>query len=745
MIFFLLDGCRKDVLDHYISQGLLPNIEYLQNRGTSVENAITVFPSTTGPTYAPFLMGLFPVKSGLPGIRWYDRIKRKYRVYCGTDAMVVNKDINKNFPTIYEHLPGKDTVAIMGMIDRGVARSVTPKVKMLWWYLKKGILEKVNRYNEDILGLDRILLQDFIKKLKKKDAISQFTFIGFHALDGTGHKEGSGKSKYNKTLLAMDDAIGELITELKMEGLFHSINLVISADHGSHFTDKNFDYKPYLEKYGLRVQDSVPRNTIFFNFKTRKMEKQNDMILAVSGNACVQIYIKKPGEESFLKRPTFNELMKYQKKDGDFCNLIEIVNNAPATRFTLAKELPATYHIFSKEGHSIINRDGLSFSYSVLEGKDPLEYDGVKLSNGSHYSKDDWLTATANLKFPDAVVQISQLLDANEAGDIIFTSAPGYEPWTEGQKGVHGGLVREDMRVPLIFSGPDFKREKIFCARTVDAFPTILTTFGKTANRGIDGKSLQIFQKHSKQAMNRKQVVSVGKFLQKHIQEINKVVTTLETKRHRVFFLNFWEKAKLTRVINRFKSQAISSWIILKSFRQPRYLYNVKEQFQKICSFYIFKLKNSKSKIEKKAALLLLKNLALSAVKSSGQEIKYLFDAQTLISMANRLKDSGETMLANELLERATAAFPEIARQKEAIQSALSSKEETFAADFVAEDGNDFSAQTSKESLTKDGFNRLLQLKDAYQKSLKTGEWQGRKSREWFEQYQELRQRYSGK
>ncbi len=101
----LVDGARADVFREMLGQGLLPNIEkHVARRGVVVENAVTVFPSTTGPAHAPYLTGAFPGPLNMPGIRWFDRNKNSYqyygplawlqfeRDYVGPEAFAMNTD-----------------------------------------------------------------------------------------------------------------------------------------------------------------------------------------------------------------------------------------------------------------------------------------------------------------------------------------------------------------------------------------------------------------------------------------------------------------------------------------------------------------------------------------------------------------------------------------------------------------------------------------------------------------------------
>ena len=62
------------------------------------KKAISVFPSTTGPAYLPFLMGTYPGKANMPGIRWLDKLSfadnpnssNSHRSYVGYETKYFN-------------------------------------------------------------------------------------------------------------------------------------------------------------------------------------------------------------------------------------------------------------------------------------------------------------------------------------------------------------------------------------------------------------------------------------------------------------------------------------------------------------------------------------------------------------------------------------------------------------------------------------------------------------------------------
>src|SRR5260370_22940079 len=73
VVFVLIDGARHDVLRVLLDRGDLPNLArwVLEPGGMTV--GTTVFPSTTGVAYIPFLFGRYPGLAQVPGIRWLDR------------------------------------------------------------------------------------------------------------------------------------------------------------------------------------------------------------------------------------------------------------------------------------------------------------------------------------------------------------------------------------------------------------------------------------------------------------------------------------------------------------------------------------------------------------------------------------------------------------------------------------------------------------------------------------------------
>src|SRR2546426_7396453 len=71
--FVLVDGARADVVRDLLDGGDLPNLARHVVEPGGITVGSSVFPSTTGVAYLPFLYGVYPGTANIPGIRWLDR------------------------------------------------------------------------------------------------------------------------------------------------------------------------------------------------------------------------------------------------------------------------------------------------------------------------------------------------------------------------------------------------------------------------------------------------------------------------------------------------------------------------------------------------------------------------------------------------------------------------------------------------------------------------------------------------
>src|SRR5581483_3550 len=122
VIIIVADGARADAFDAGLASGALPALARLRAEG-GLYAITTVFPSVTGPAYAPFLTGRFPGPIGLPGLRWYDRARTRCRrppycrSYLGSEIRHMDGDLDTGAPTLFELTRSRFNA--MSMISRG--------------------------------------------------------------------------------------------------------------------------------------------------------------------------------------------------------------------------------------------------------------------------------------------------------------------------------------------------------------------------------------------------------------------------------------------------------------------------------------------------------------------------------------------------------------------------------------------------------------------------------------------------
>src|SRR5688572_5026293 len=138
LIFVMIDGATYDVLRELIDAGDLPAIAALAEAGGGVKKAVTCFPSTTGPAYIPYFMGLFPGTANVPGYRWlsrkgYDGAGSRWTrpglaSYSGREALGFDDDLPDR-PTWFDHFGSSKN--ILNLLTKGLDPddNVTRRIK----------------------------------------------------------------------------------------------------------------------------------------------------------------------------------------------------------------------------------------------------------------------------------------------------------------------------------------------------------------------------------------------------------------------------------------------------------------------------------------------------------------------------------------------------------------------------------------------------------------------------------------
>lgn len=461
-IFIMADGARADVFSELLQNGDLPNIsKYLVENG-SYKEAVTVFPSTTGPAYTPYIFGKYPGRCNLPGIRWFDRNAYedklfsldRFRSYIGLETYLMNSDVSKDFKTVFEIFPRG--VNIFNELSRGInLKNDKTLFSKLYYKVKSHFTDKSDEVD---LVAERLLL----KSLKQYPDYVYTVFLG---IDTYSHINHPFHKKVIDSYRRIDNTVGLLTRTLEREGRLDETLIVISSDHGLTQTHSHFDSLEFMNHLGYKT---------FYYPNVFKHYRDADAASLVSGNAMANIYVK--SQDGWGRKSTFDEL-------GD---LVDKFLERPEIDIVAGLDEQGHARIKSTKGEAAawIDSKGL-VNYKKIKN-DPFNYNGMP----KKMSTEEALKCSFDTEYPDALVQIVQLLESSRTGDLVLSAAEGYDLRAKHEKpehrSSHGALFRNHMIVPF---ATNIKVNKEYI-RTVDVFPTILNCLDQPLPNNLDGVSL---------------------------------------------------------------------------------------------------------------------------------------------------------------------------------------------------------------------------------------------------------------
>ena len=471
-LLILADGARADVMRDLCVRGLLPEIAENLVASGSLKTALSVFPSTTGPAYLPFLTGCYPGTCNVPGIRWFDKnqyargpfSKKRFRSYVGLESMLMDSDLRPEIPTLFDIL--KESANVFSSIHRGVGFwGDRTKFSRIWYWYYAHLTDRWG-------FVDRIAGEKLIRIFSQKEEdIPRFTFAVFPGIDEYSHLASPFHPRTFEAYQTLDRSIGKIIRRLKQSGLWEQTMICIVSDHGLSETKRHFGLNQFLEKSGLQT------------FYYPKIYKWGfDAASMVSGNGMSHLYFKNQG--SWAGRTSWEELQG--RKD----RLVERLLEEEAVDLMMSQRTDGAIVIKSVRGEAILRAERkqdrpLCFHYEI-RGGDPFGYSALPALMTDRES----LALTAASDYPDGIMQVFQIFESPRTGDLLLSARKGHDLRIRYEihehKSSHGSLHWEHMQIPLV-SNVAFPEGPV---RSVDVFPAILSRMGETLPRGtisIDG------------------------------------------------------------------------------------------------------------------------------------------------------------------------------------------------------------------------------------------------------------------
>ena len=460
LIFILIDGAPFGVLNDLVQSGDLPAIAELAAAGNGVKQAVTCFPSTTGPAYIPYFMGLFPGSANLPGYRWlsrthYSKGSRWTRPgicsYNGREALGFDADLPER-PTWFDHFAS--SCSILNLLTKGCA----PQDNVTRW--KKPFLYAFGHYLHNWKWADDVAGRALVEAAR---AGRDFVACAFNGVDGHSHGNHARGEKTLASYQTIDRAIAKARAVLRHNGKLEETLWVIGSDHGHSRTHTHLDAADILKAIGF--------SCLYYPLIWRQ---RADCAVMVSGNGMCHIYFR--NDEDWIERTAWEGTNARRATEG--------LLREDGIDFVAGRTADGTVVIQTRDGQGKIKQASGAYSYEFL-GQDPLACGEL-----SNVNERELLIRTFDSPRPDAAMQLSQLFRAERSGDLLVSAKEGFDlrgrwEWPHHHS-THGALNPAQMFVPVIFSHP-LQANRF---RTADVFPTTLRLLGKTAEDGIDGKAL---------------------------------------------------------------------------------------------------------------------------------------------------------------------------------------------------------------------------------------------------------------
>ena len=482
-IFIIIDGAPYAIFKELLENGDLPNIKkYVVDRG-SLNKAISVFPSTTGPAFIPFFMGLYPGTANIPGIRWLSksnfRLPHRFKrpgicSYMGLDGLRFEADLPPGIPTLFNFFSPASN--IYNLLARGC-----PTSKNLTHWIKPFVYTYAH-FSHRWRFVNQIAIRNLHKAAEAGD---QFITCLFPAVDTLSHHLNIQAPQVLQTYREIDTAIGHLVHILQTSNTLQETLILITSDHGMSDTHTHIDIPQHLDDGGWRC------------LHYPKVWRQGAISASmVSGNGMTHLYFKNNSDgKGWGKRTPFEKLHQI----GVISSLLELEGLA----LVAGQSETGDIIVQSRTGHGRISchlqhtdggnsqsvtttfksADSLRFSYQFT-GTDPLGY-GVHYNN---LSSREALRETYNSLYPDGIVQLWQIFKGERTGDLVLSAETGYDLRARYEvpehRATHGALIAEHLHIPLATNYPIAEP----CIRSVDIFPTVLSLCGhNVAVPHIDG------------------------------------------------------------------------------------------------------------------------------------------------------------------------------------------------------------------------------------------------------------------
>jgi len=529
---------------------------------TISRNIVTGYPSTSANSHTSILTGSFARKSNLTHTCYWD-LTGKVPKYNDTEKISLKglkemnfKHINPQVKTLFEYT---DNSASFHALNRGATYRLLTTKTILFKFLPLLLKLKKTHSKEGVepyampefwYALFRDNISRFLKRIKEQNDVPKVTFIVYLYSDDIAHKYGFDSEQYKIAMQLADylvkciveglkDKKGLFVKGIKELGYLDSVIWNICTDHAGRrvYRDKFVFINSLLRiEKNLNIIDGE-MDDISEILKNNKKDLSKINAFSEIAGENYHCWFGGPegiktrefrrfyGEDFFRSIPPklnkanlpvdiieYSIKQKYvqfvilpEENPTDFKNFIRI---KPEKHIKMLIPRKYLLKIFSTSGVGKFVRSMQNgkcyYSYEILEGDDPLEYNSIGLEYGKPYPQKIWLEKTIAHNLPDFPHRLYGFFDSIYAPNFAITSSYEYHFLSLHKVGrkkekllkdyqTHGGLFREESVVPLTIAGPGIKKGfEIPLGRNIDILPTLLKALDLKFDKDkIDGSVLE--------------------------------------------------------------------------------------------------------------------------------------------------------------------------------------------------------------------------------------------------------------
>jgi predicted AlkP superfamily pyrophosphatase or phosphodiesterase len=453
VVLAVIDALDPTALDRAVAAGQAPALKAIMERGTYVDDCVSVFPSITPVAAASITTGLGPADHLIPSTNWYHRGEERYVEYgssfpatrtFGVFRSLTDTVYNMNLAhlsqehrTVFEHLDdaGLRTACTTYLINRGRHRhepSGDSRYRRLAEaaQFRHAVWSAGDLFYADIFDSQATGCFSTLGMPGQRDRHAgcvgahlvendSFDFLLFSLPDNDTYSHRAGPAEQPTSIAEADRALGRLMHAAGGPDVFldgHAV--VVMSDHSQNPVETVSNLTDAFD--GWRIL--MPADP----------EPEEAEIAVCPGSRSAQVYVLDPERRAELAPAIAKRL-----------------HGSTGVDLIVRRE--------GEQGHVWSERGELRFA----PGDELTDARGVSWTiSGAHAALD--LTVGAGTvrsgDYPDALGRLWSALNCSRAGDVFVSAAPGHEfiDWGGHDHlggGSHGSLHRCDSLGVLLMAG----------------------------------------------------------------------------------------------------------------------------------------------------------------------------------------------------------------------------------------------------------------------------------------------------